>query len=314
MELISVIMPTYNVERFVEEAIKSILCQTYKNIELIVVDDCSTDKTYEKLQMLAKEDSRIQLYRNSENQKICKTLNTALKYANGKYIARMDGDDVCSPERLQILKQYLDAHQECSLVGSQVYSVNEEGKIITEKYFLKSWKFIKENMLVMNCVLHIWLARREIYDILQGYRELPYVEDYDFLLRGMRYGFQYGNVPDFIYSVRTRVGNTQSTNGIYQEKAKYYVKKLYKRELIEKKELYNYSEYENEIKSTEKEKAKFNKAHHYMVKALGNRERKLILVVNLILAMLYSKYYTLHILNSVWIRKKIKVEKRENER
>ena len=82
MDLVSVIMPTYNVEKYVGEAIESILNQTYENFEFIIVDDCSTDSTYEICKKYANQDSRIKLYKNSENLKISKTLNFALsKYS-----------------------------------------------------------------------------------------------------------------------------------------------------------------------------------------------------------------------------------------
>ena len=92
--LVSVIIPCYNAEKYVESAIRSIMNQTYKNLEIIITDDCSTDDTLEILQKLAKEDSRIKLYKNETNLKIVKTLNNMISQANGKYIARMDADDI----------------------------------------------------------------------------------------------------------------------------------------------------------------------------------------------------------------------------
>ena len=84
--LVSVIIPCYNASKYVEQAIRSIMNQTYKNLEIIVTDDCSTDDTFEILQNLAKQDSRIKLYKNETNLKIVKTLNNMILQANGKYI------------------------------------------------------------------------------------------------------------------------------------------------------------------------------------------------------------------------------------
>ncbi len=103
--LISVIIPVYNVQSFVEEAILSICNQTYRNLEIIVVDDCSTDETYTIVENLVKKDSRIKLFRNRKNSKIVKTLNFALEQANGEFIARMDGDDISSLLRLEKQKR-----------------------------------------------------------------------------------------------------------------------------------------------------------------------------------------------------------------
>ncbi|WFT52817.1 glycosyltransferase family 2 protein [Acinetobacter baumannii] len=105
--LISVLIPVYNVEAFVKEAVSSICNQTYKNIEIIVVDDCSTDNTYNIVAELAIIDPRIRLYKNDKNSKIVKTLNFALEQAKGEFIARMDGDDISTPERLEKQLEFL---------------------------------------------------------------------------------------------------------------------------------------------------------------------------------------------------------------
>lgn len=309
-DLISVLMPVYNVEKFVEEAVESILNQSYRNIELIIIDDCSTDDTYRILQGLSARDSRIKLYRNAENQKICRTLNKALRYASGAYIARMDGDDICDVRRLEILKKYLDRHNKCVLVGSQVMSAREDGGKVSEKKLPRTWGYIKKNLPVMCCILHIWLARREIYDVLGGYREIPFAEDYDFLLRGMRYGFHYANVPYILYTVRTRSGNTQSSNGIYQAKARYFVKKLYKKECAAGKDLYRVQDYEKATASCEMEKKRFYKAYQYMEKALNSRENKVKLLENTLMATICSKYYMCHIIETFIIRIEVKREEK----
>ena len=197
-ELISILMPTYNVEKFVEEAVRSILCQTYKKFELIVVDDCSTDMTFEILQRLASEDERIKLFRNEVNSKICKTLNKALKYARGKYIGRMDGDDISTPDRFRVLKNFMDEHPDVALVGSNMITIDEDGREISRKRYVQTNRYIQWGNYYQPCVAHIWLAKREIYDSLHGYREVPYVEDWDFLLRGQNKGFCYANVDGYI--------------------------------------------------------------------------------------------------------------------
>ena len=88
--LISILIPTYNVGAWIDEAINSIIEQTYKKIEIIIIDDYSTDNTREKIQNLARTDSRIKIIYNKENQKIVKSLNQGLLLAKGQYIARFD--------------------------------------------------------------------------------------------------------------------------------------------------------------------------------------------------------------------------------
>ena len=114
-EKISVLIPTYNVDKFVEKAVRSIMLQSYDNLEIIIVDDCSADNTFSILQKLANEDSRIKLFRNKENMKIAATLNFALEQATGKYIARMDGDDIADSTRIETLYNYLQEHPKVKL-------------------------------------------------------------------------------------------------------------------------------------------------------------------------------------------------------
>ena len=123
--LVSVIIPVYNVEKYVKEAIKSIQNQTYENLEIIVIYDGSIDDTYNIVEKLAKEDNRIKLYKNEKNLKIVKTLNRALSLANGEYISRMDGDDISAPDRIEKKVKFLEENKEFDLVGCQVEVVNE---------------------------------------------------------------------------------------------------------------------------------------------------------------------------------------------
>lgn len=105
--LVSVVMPAFNTVEYLSEAIDSILAQTHKNLELIVVNDGSTDSTDTLMQWYVKQDKRIQ-YVKTENQGIAKARNTGLKLAKGDYIAVMDSDDVCMQERLQIALKTLE--------------------------------------------------------------------------------------------------------------------------------------------------------------------------------------------------------------
>ena len=99
MELVSVIMPTYNCSRFIAESIRSVLSQTYTNWELLIVDDCSTDNTAEIVNAFT--DSRIRYMQNEKNEGAALTRNKALRAAKGRYIAFLDADDLWAPEKLE---------------------------------------------------------------------------------------------------------------------------------------------------------------------------------------------------------------------
>lgn len=307
-DLISVLMPTYNVEKYVEEAVKSILNQTWTNFELIIVDDCSTDKTYDILRSLADEDSRIRLYRNEENSKICKTLNRAWSHAEGNYIARMDGDDVSTPNRFQVLMDFLHEHKRCGLVGSGMITIDENGEELSRPSFLKSNRYIRYFNKFKSCITHIWFARREVYEKMNGYREIPYAEDYDFVLRCMRLGYEVANADAYVYKVRIRNGNTGSTNGLAQYKAKDYVLNLYKKEKKDNIDRFSEKDYQNEIYCTPNELKKFEKARENLDVAIRNKNNKSKMVKHTLAAMLGSNYIFRYICDSAYVRLGIKLE------
>ena len=101
MRVVSVIMAVYNNEKTLPEAINSILSQTYKCFELIIVDDCSSDDSMEVIKDYAKQDDRVVLIKNEMNLGLPISLNKAIKISKGDYIVRMDGDDICSVDRLE---------------------------------------------------------------------------------------------------------------------------------------------------------------------------------------------------------------------
>jgi glycosyltransferase involved in cell wall biosynthesis len=113
---VSIVLPVYNVEVFIQDTIESLLRQTFQDFELLVLDDCSTDGTVARVQ--AMNDARIRLIRNPRNLGRAGTDNAALEYVRGEYIAKMDGDDLCHPTRLDCQVAYLDQHPSVNVVGS----------------------------------------------------------------------------------------------------------------------------------------------------------------------------------------------------
>ncbi len=116
---ISVLMPVYNSEKTLEQAVNSVLRQTYENFELILVDDGSTDRSWGIMQQFAIKDSRIKIFQNSQNLGLMKTLNRALTLAQTELIARIDSDDEMIETRLELQKKYLDHHSETAVLGTQ---------------------------------------------------------------------------------------------------------------------------------------------------------------------------------------------------
>lgn len=121
---VSIVMPAYNAEKYLQAAIDSILNQTYQAFEFIIINDGSTDSTKEIIRSY--DDPRIVYLENEKNSGICVTLNKGLDAARGKYIARMDSDDISLPERLEVQVKYMDEHPEIGVSGSDIIIFGEE--------------------------------------------------------------------------------------------------------------------------------------------------------------------------------------------
>lgn len=124
---ITVLMPAYNAEKYIVEAIDSVLSQSFSDFELLIVNDGSTDRTAEVI--TSYKDKRVKLI-NQSNGGVSAALNTGLKEARGKYIARFDADDVCYPQRLQLQFDFMEAHPDYIVIGSDANYMSEEGEFL----------------------------------------------------------------------------------------------------------------------------------------------------------------------------------------
>ncbi|MEX2942230.1 glycosyltransferase family 2 protein [Serratia fonticola] len=111
MELVSIITPTYNSEKYVEHTYKSILSQTYQNWEWVVTDDCSNDGTYKKLLEIADKDTRVKIFKNNKNSGAAITRNNSIKNAQGRFIAFIDSDDLWLPRKLEKQIAFMNEHR-----------------------------------------------------------------------------------------------------------------------------------------------------------------------------------------------------------
>lgn len=201
---ISVIMGIYNCGSTLAIAIESILNQTYTNWELILCDDGSRDETYQVAEKyMRKYPDKIVLLRNKKNQGLNFTLNKCLKAAKGEYIARMDGDDICSPKRLEKEVYVLETEKDIAIVSTDMQFFDETGtwgKIRHPKY-PNNYDFIKENPFCHAACL----VRREAYEAVLGYTESKWllrVEDYHLWIKMYAAGFRGKNIHEALYQMR----------------------------------------------------------------------------------------------------------------
>lgn len=204
MAKISVIMGIYNCADTLSEAIECIINQTYTDWELIMCDDGSTDNTMEVAKnYVIRCPEKIKLIYNKTNCGLNHTLNRCLSMAEGEYIARMDGDDLCSPERLQKELSILEGEPNISIVSSNMTFFDENGtwgqthtKMYPQKIdFIKATPFCHAPCMV----------RREAYISVGGYSEeerLLRVEDYHLWLKMYKTGFRGKNIEEPLYQMR----------------------------------------------------------------------------------------------------------------
>jgi glycosyltransferase involved in cell wall biosynthesis len=183
MARISVLIPAYNVERYVAESLASIQNQTIQDLEIIVVNDGSVDSTLTVVEQIAQCDPRIRVISADRNLGTAGARNLGLKLCGAPFIACIDADDIAMPDRLEKQLAFLEANPDVALVGSAMVGVSENGEPIGISRVPLSKEEISNTLLMAPPCSHIWLARREVYGKLAGYRAMAVAEDYDFLLR-----------------------------------------------------------------------------------------------------------------------------------
>lgn len=183
---ISVIMSVYNGMPYLSEAVESILAQTYKNFEFIIVDDASTDGTWQYLTDL--RDSRVKLIKNKKNLGLAKSLNIALRQAQGDYIARMDADDISLPERLETQLKFMKDNPQIDICGTWANKINENGKIIGEKKYPINDIAIKRLLAWEPSIIHpTIMAKTSFFKELNYYDpKFDFAEEYELLMRAKK--------------------------------------------------------------------------------------------------------------------------------
>ncbi len=215
---ISVILPVYNGEKFISDAINSILKQTHENFELIVVNDCSTDSTSAIISKFAALDSRIKIITNPINKKLPASLNIGHQSATGDYITWTSDDNLYKPNAFETYLYHIQ-NSTSHIVYTDFDLINDNGVVLKRRNLSEP-----EYLINGNCVGASFLYKREVYESLKGYNEdLFLVEDYDFWLRALT-KFKFSYVPESVYfyrshgdSLSSQIGKNEEKNNLWKE-------------------------------------------------------------------------------------------------
>ena len=201
---VSIVMGIYNCAKTLPDAIDSIVAQTFQDWELIMCDDGSADDTYDvAFEYAQKFPDKIRLLRNETNQGLNVTLNRCLTIAKGKYIARMDGDDICTPTRLEEEVTLLENEPDIAIVSTGMSFFDESG-VWGSLYFPASPQ--KEDFIKGTLFCHAAsMVRKEAFDAVNGYsveKKLLRVEDYHLWFKMYKAGYKGKNIQKILYSMR----------------------------------------------------------------------------------------------------------------
>ncbi len=212
---VSVIIPSYNLSKYIGEAIESVLNQTYKNLELIIVDDCSTDNSVEIIQRYAKKDDRIKFFKFGENKGACEAFNYGLRNAEGKYICYLGADDVFLEDKIEKQVEFLENHKEIAAVFGYPIFIDEKGKVIPERktYFgdlfkqenRERYEWLRYFFLNGNCLSHpSVMMRKTVYEDV-GFLDVRFFQlpDFDLWIRVCK-KYDIFIIKEYLYKNRLR--------------------------------------------------------------------------------------------------------------
>lgn len=177
--LVSIVIPVHNGEKYLRESIESCINQTYSTLEIIVVNDASTDST---LDMLKEYGDRLKIISVEKQNGLGNVINIGIRASNGKYIARMDIDDVMYPTRIQEQVAYFESHPDCAALGGQIDIIDENSKITGHRGYALEDKDIKKNMFLFMPFAHpaVMLRKSAAEEVGLYPENMPKVEDVKF--------------------------------------------------------------------------------------------------------------------------------------
>lgn len=213
---VSVLMAVHNGERHLEASLRSVMEQSLRNIEIVVVDDASTDGSPDMLARLAREDARIRVLRCDTNLRLAGALNHGLDHVRAPLVARMDDDDLAYPRRLEVQKAYMDAHPGTTLAGTSVDWLDDDGartrqSVRSRDSFAIRWTC----RFALNITHPTFMFRRTLPsgDAVRYDPEMFVAQDYDLVCRLLSAGGEVVCLPDVLLAFRRHGGSISRTKG-----------------------------------------------------------------------------------------------------
>jgi glycosyltransferase involved in cell wall biosynthesis len=201
MPKISVVMSVYNGGKYLKLAVESILNQSFKDFEFIIINDGSTDKSLDLLKSFQKQDERIKII-SRENKGLISSLNEGIKLAQGEYITRMDADDISKTTRLEKQLKYMEENN-LMVCGAWAQGIDELGNKIKDMNYPPSEKKIKSSSLLHNPFIHpSVMFRKDVFKKAGGYKKFfKHIEDYELWTR-IVFKYKTGNIPEALLEYR----------------------------------------------------------------------------------------------------------------
>jgi glycosyltransferase involved in cell wall biosynthesis len=288
------------------DAIESILKQTHSNIQfIIVVDNPKNTNVIEQIKAYKERDNRIDLIINSNNIGLAESLNIALKNANGQFIARMDADDISTISRIEKQLKFLNENPKIDLVTSLATFINEQGvNIDYRNIFVQSDddKLIRKMLRYNNFICHpSWLIRKKTILELNGYRNFPALQDYDFLLRFIDAGYNLAILENRLIKYRIREDSISISKN-YGLKIMYqrYIQKLSKERVKHGIDSYDYNLIkELDIKNSIVQNISKAKITYDYANKMYNQKRFIKAIKFLLLSLFRSKDFRKNFLNQI---------------
>lgn len=219
-------MCAYNTAEYIDEAIQSILGQTYTNFEFIILDDCSTDNTWDKIKKYSLKDKRIVAIKNKKNLRIPRARDKIISIVQGKYLAVMDSDDYSYPNRLEKQVIFMDNNPDIVVSGSNVEVCDSNLKVLNKRVYNFTDQKIREKLFRYSPFCHpATIYKTDIVKKIGGYNEaLDYgAEDYDLYFRLGLYG-KFGNIEDILFKLRTHQNSISQKKTTMMELATLYIR------------------------------------------------------------------------------------------